>query len=90
MPTRGYRFIAPVRERRRDNSAPPAGPRPGRTLVVAQSGVFVVPASGGALEALAKTRPDEGIPSWPELLPGGRHLLFSVWRVDPLPPVGTA
>jgi eukaryotic-like serine/threonine-protein kinase len=56
----------------------------GRIYLATQAGLFVVPAGGGTPEALAETRPGEGIPSWPEILPGGRHLLFSVSRVEDL------
>jgi hypothetical protein len=126
VPTRGYRFIAPVRfafSRWRPSdrtarevvrfeltsiptstlmtldlatsqlarvSAVPAAfgatwGRDGRIYFAAgYSGLGMVPASGGAPQTVAKPRPGEGVHGLPELLPGGRDLLFTVWRLDDL------
>jgi eukaryotic-like serine/threonine-protein kinase len=56
----------------------------GRIYYGAIAGLFAVRASGGVPEALADTKAGESIHGWPELLPDGRHLLFSVWRIDDL------
>ena len=42
-------------------------------------GIVRVPAAGGKLEVIAKTKPDEYADS-PQLLPDGEHLLFTVAR----------
>lgn len=44
-----------------------------------------VSVAGGACEPLTKQDPsrDEVGHSWPHFLPGGRHLLYRVWSVDP-------
>jgi Tol biopolymer transport system component/DNA-binding winged helix-turn-helix (wHTH) protein len=50
----------------------------------ARRALDVVPAGGGAPEPLTKLAANEIFHGWPELLPGGRHLLFSVWEGDDL------
>ena len=47
-------------------------------------GLLAVPASGGTPVPLTHPVPGEGVHGWPELLPGGRHVLFSVWRLNDL------
>jgi eukaryotic-like serine/threonine-protein kinase len=44
-------------------------------------GIWSVSADGGAVTKVAATNPsaNERALLWPQLLPGGRHLLFSVW-----------
>jgi DNA-binding winged helix-turn-helix (wHTH) protein/Tol biopolymer transport system component len=49
---------------------------------VAPRGISVVSADGGEPAALTKLADKEIAHGWPELLPGGRHLLFSVWEGD--------
>ena len=46
------------------------------------SGLFRVPASGGTPEPLTTLDVERGeyAHSWPQLLPDGRHVLFSVWK----------
>lgn len=43
------------------------------------SGISVVSADGGEPRELTKVSPEEVAHGWPELLPGGHHLLFSRW-----------
>src|SRR5207302_6665621 len=48
------------------------------------SGLSVVSANGGQPQALTKLAPEEVAHGWPELLPGGRHLVFSRWDSEVL------
>jgi serine/threonine-protein kinase len=48
------------------------------------SGLWVVSANGGQPQALTRLTPDEVAHGWPELLPGGRHLVFSRWDSEVL------
>lgn len=49
------------------------------------SGISVVSADGGEPRELTKlSPPDEVSHGWPDLLPGGRHLLFTRWDSDTL------
>ena len=50
------------------------------TIVYAQdgSGLMKVPASGGSLESLTQLAPGDHAHLWPQFLPDGRHVLYSV------------
>jgi DNA-binding winged helix-turn-helix (wHTH) protein/Tol biopolymer transport system component len=48
------------------------------------TGLRTVPASGGTPVALTTPRPGEGYHGLPQLLPGGRRLMFVAWRSDDL------
>ncbi|HEX5070280.1 MAG TPA: hypothetical protein VFV78_08685, partial [Vicinamibacterales bacterium] len=45
------------------------------------SPIFRVPAAGGEITAVTKLKPEQGEIShrWPQVIPGGKGLLFSVW-----------
>ncbi|MEM7357244.1 MAG: winged helix-turn-helix domain-containing protein, partial [Acidobacteriota bacterium] len=44
------------------------------------TGLWSVPASGGRPRVLTTRREGEAAHRWPEVLPGGRMVLFTVWR----------
>jgi serine/threonine-protein kinase len=48
-------------------------------IYFADSGISVVSGDGGAPQHLTKVSANEAGHGWPELLPGGRHLLFTRW-----------
>lgn len=45
-------------------------------------GLRAVPASGGDPVTITTPRPGEDVHGVPEFLPGGRHLMFTAWRID--------
>jgi serine/threonine-protein kinase len=48
------------------------------------AGIWVVSADGGQPKPLTNLAPEEVAHGWPELLPGGRHLLFTRWDSEVL------
>ena len=51
---------------------------------VAYTGILAVPAGGGTPVPVTTTTPGESYHGWPQVLPGGRHLVLSAWRSDDL------
>jgi Tol biopolymer transport system component/DNA-binding winged helix-turn-helix (wHTH) protein len=54
----------------------------GRLYFAGRRGLFAVRAEGGLPERVADIQPGEGAHGWPEVLPGGRHILFSAWKIN--------
>ena len=50
------------------------------------SGIWTAPATGGAPETLVTVDPTVEVASWPRLIDRGRHLLFTLRRVDQVGP----
>jgi serine/threonine-protein kinase len=48
------------------------------------AGLLAVPAAGGIPVTLTTPRPGEGYHAWPQILPGGRHIVFTAYRVNDL------
>src|SRR6266571_4837554 len=54
----------------------------GRIYFAGRPGLFAVRAGGGAPERVADIQPGESAHGWPEVLPDGRHVLFSAWKIN--------
>ena len=55
----------------------------GRRIVFAGGGLYRAPAAGGTAEILTTPQPTEFEHRWPEFLPDGRTVLFTIWRGNP-------
>ena len=56
---------------------------PGDVIVFAGGGLYRAPAAGGTAEVLTTPQPTEFEHRWPEFLPDGRTVLFTIWRGNP-------
>ena len=53
-------------------------------FAVSYTGILAVPAGGGAPVPVTRMARGESFHGWPQVLPGGRHLVLSAWRSDDL------